>query len=142
MKHFVRFGGAAGKMQGDWILKMKDVNAGDTGSLKSWTLCIYGYLVHIINSNNQVPDKYSLSQNYPNPFNPTTKINFSIPKAGLISLKVYDMLGREVQSLVNQQLAAGEFIAEFDGAGLSSGTYFYRLQVGDFVQIKKMVLLK
>ena len=90
----------------------------------------------------ELPSSFKLDQNYPNPFNPTTKIKFALPKAGLVSLKVYDMLGREVQTLINQQLNAGEFIADFDGANLSSGTYFYRLQVGDFVEIKKMVLLK
>ncbi len=120
------------------------------GNFKPVLAAAIGYLVtnggvitgvHNI-SNSQLPDRYSLAQNYPNPFNPTTKIKFALPKAGLVSLKVYDMLGREVQSLVNQQLNAGEFIADFDGANLSSDTYFYRLQVGDFVEIKKMVLLK
>lgn len=80
--------------------------------------------------------------NPPNPFNPGTKIKFAIPKAGFVSLKVYDMLGREVKTLVNEQLSACEFIADFDGSNLSSGTYFYRLQVGEFVDVKKMVLLK
>lgn len=83
-----------------------------------------------------------LSQNYPNPFNPSTKINFSIPKAGFVTLKVYDMLGREVKTLVSDQLTAGEYVSEFDGALLSSGTYFYRIQAGDFVETKRMVLVK
>ena len=89
-----------------------------------------------------VPDKFVLSQNYPNPFNPSTKINFSIPKAGFVTLKVYDMLGREVKTLVSDQLTAGEYVSEFDGALLSSGTYFYRIQAGDFVETKRMVLVK
>ena len=128
---------------GPWVLWIRDAAAGDLGTLQAWSICFYGAsFTQIISNNNQTPDRYSLEQNYPNPFNPTTKIKFALPKAGLVSLKVYDMLGREVQTLINQQLNAGEFIADFDGANLSSGTYFYRLQVGDFVQIKKMVLLK
>lgn len=142
-KHFVRSGNAGSNIAGQWILNMHDRAGGDTGSLRAWHICFYGgNLVNIVSSNNQTPDKYTLSQNYPNPFNPSTKINFAIPKAGFVSLKVYDMLGREVKTLVAEQLNAGEFIAEFNGAGLSSGTYFYRLEVGDFVQVKKMVLLK
>lgn len=120
-----------------------------TGGFKSVLTASIGYLVAnggvitgVQNISNNVVDRYSLAQNYPNPFNPTTKIKFALPKAGLVSLKVYDMLGREVQTLVNQQLNAGEFSTDFDGSNLSSGTYFYRLQVGDFVEIKKMVLLK
>jgi photosystem II stability/assembly factor-like uncharacterized protein len=112
---------------------------GATGSISK----LDGVVSGLGNGNTpEIPSSYKLDQNYPNPFNPTTKIKFALPKAGLVSLKVYDMLGREVQTLINQQLNAGEFIADFDGANLSSGTYFYRLQVGDFVEIKKMVLLK
>ena len=137
-KHF-----ATQNIAGPWVLWIRDAAAGDLGTLQAWSICFYGGpFTQIISNNNQTPDRYSLEQNYPNPFNPTTKIKFALPKAGLVSLKVYDMLGREVQTLINQQLNAGEFIADFDGANLSSGTYFYRLQVGDFVQIKKMVLLK
>ncbi len=142
-KHFVRPGGAASNMAGLWILSMHDRAGGDTGSLRAWSICFYSdNITQIISSNNQTPDRYELGQNYPNPFNPTTKIRFAIPKSGLVSLKVYDMLGKEVSTLVDKQLASGEYISEFDGAGLSSGTYFYRLQVGDFVEVKKMVLLK
>jgi len=138
-KHFVNQ-----NISGNWELYMSDNAAGDANqTLHAWSICFYGAtFTQIISSNSQTPDKYSLGQNYPNPFNPTTKIRFALPKAGLVSLKVYDMLGKEVQTLVNQQLNAGEFITDFDGANLSSGTYFYRLQVGDFVEIKKMVLLK
>lgn len=86
--------------------------------------------------------EFSLSQNYPNPFNPTTKINFSIPKSDYVSLRVYDMLGREVSILVNGQLTAGEYQADFNAIGLSSGMYYYSLRAGDFVDVKKMVLVK
>lgn len=96
--------------------------------------------INIISSN--IPDKFLLSQNYPNPFNPTTKINFSLPKEEFVSLKVYDMLGREVSNLVNEKLNAGEYSYDFDGSSLQSGTFFYRLQSENFSDTKKMILLK
>ena len=90
----------------------------------------------------EVPTKYSLSQNYPNPFNPTTSIKFAVPKNGLVSLKVYDMLGRQVADLVNQVKSAGTYIVDFDASALSSGMYFYKFEANDFVSVKKMVLVK
>ncbi len=89
-----------------------------------------------------IPSDFSLSQNYPNPFNPVTKINFAIQKQGLVTLKVYDMLGREVASLLNETKAAGNYTVEFDASKLSSGIYFYKLQSGSFTSVKKMVLVK
>jgi hypothetical protein len=95
------------------------------------------------------PTRYSLSQNHPNPFNPSTKISFEIPKNGYVSLKVYDLLGREVAALVNKNKLAGSYKVEFDATELPSGVYFYQLratpdggQAGDFIQTKKMILLK
>jgi len=88
------------------------------------------------------PDKYELSQNYPNPFNPTTKINFSIPKQGFVSLKIYDMLGKEVANLVNEVKVAGNYAVDFNGMNLASGVYFYRLESVDFVDTKRMMLIK
>lgn len=85
---------------------------------------------------------FSLAQNYPNPFNPVTKINFSIPNNEYVSLRVYDMLGREVSVLVNGQLTAGEYQADFNAMGLSSGMYYYSLRAGEYVDTKKMVLVK
>jgi photosystem II stability/assembly factor-like uncharacterized protein len=85
---------------------------------------------------------YSLSQNYPNPFNPSTKINFSIPKSGLVQIKVFDMLGREVQTLLNEFKTAGEYKIDFDGKNLSSGIYFYKMLTNDYVETKKMILIK
>jgi hypothetical protein len=89
-----------------------------------------------------VAKEFSLSQNYPNPFNPNTKINFSIPKGDYVSLRVFDMLGREVAVLVNGQLTAGEYEADFNAKGLSSGMYYYSLRSGEYVNVKKMVLVK
>jgi type IX secretion system substrate protein len=85
---------------------------------------------------------FSLGQNYPNPFNPTTKINFSIPKSDFASLRVYDILGREVKVLVNGLLTPGEYEIDFDASSLSSGMYYYSLRSGDNVNVKKMVLVK
>jgi len=85
---------------------------------------------------------YSLFQNYPNPFNPSTKINFNVSKSVFVTIKVYDLLGREVTTLVNENKPAGDYSIQFDGSKLVSGIYFYRMQAGDFVQSKKLVLLK
>ncbi|MBK7159744.1 MAG: T9SS type A sorting domain-containing protein [Ignavibacteria bacterium] len=87
-------------------------------------------------------ERYSLSQNYPNPFNPTTKINFSLPKNGIVTLKVYDVLGKEVMTLINEQKNAGSYEVEFNAGNLSSGAYFFRMQSGVFSEIKRMMLIK
>ena len=89
-----------------------------------------------------VPETYSLSQNYPNPFNPSTKINISIPKQGLVSLKIYDVLGKEIMTLINEQKTAGSYEVDFNGINLASGAYFYRLESSEFVDIKRMILIK
>jgi hypothetical protein len=96
---------------------------------------------------NNVPEEFSLSQNYPNPFNPSTKIDYTIPKEGFVSLKVYDVLGNEVITLVNEVLSAGEYEVEFSShsgevRNLTSGVYFYQIKAGSFIQTKKMVLMK
>ena len=88
------------------------------------------------------PKEFSISQNYPNPFNPSTTISFSIPKTEFVTLKIFDILGNEVKSLVNEELQAGIYNKEWNPAGLSSGIYFYRLQAGQFSQTRKMNYLK
>jgi hypothetical protein len=98
--------------------------------------------VSIGNLNSELADKYSLSQNYPNPFNPETKIQFSIPKNGLVRIVVYDLLGREAMELVNEFKQQGSYNISFNGANLSSGIYFYKLITDDFVETKKMILTK
>lgn len=92
--------------------------------------------------NTVIPSAYSLSQNYPNPFNPITKINFSIPKTGLVTLKIYDVVGKEISTLVNDVKNAGNYIVDFDGSMFASGTYFYRLESNGFISTKKMMLIK
>lgn len=91
---------------------------------------------------NNVPSDFVLSQNYPNPFNPTTKISFSVPKAGMVQINVYDVLGNLVKSLVNETKNAGNYEVQFDGTGLTSGIYFYQLKSGKFSETKKLILLK
>ena len=88
------------------------------------------------------PDNYNLSQNYPNPFNPSTTINFAIPSSELVSLKIFNILGSEVATLVNGTLAAGSYKFNFDAQNLASGVYLYELKAGNFTEIKKMNLLK
>ncbi len=99
-------------------------------------------LVGIHNENNGVPKTYTLEQNYPNPFNPTTNIHFSIPKDGEVSLKIYNTLGQLVATQLDGFVKAGNYNAEVDAANLASGTYFYTLSANDFVQTKKMILVK
>lgn len=89
-----------------------------------------------------VPNNYQLYQNYPNPFNPTTKIKYSIPQTSFVTLKVYDILGRGVTTLVNEEKPVGNYEVEFSSNALANGIYFYRLQTGNFVETKKMILLK
>lgn len=97
--------------------------------------------VGIVN-NSEIPDKFNLFQNYPNPFNPVTKITFEIPVSGLVSLKVFDILGKEVIQLINKNMTAGKYTADFDAGNLTSGIYFYRLTAENFADTKRMILLR
>lgn len=91
---------------------------------------------------NQIPDSYSLYQNYPNPFNPSTTIKYNIPKQGLVTLKIYNLVGQEVATLVNQEQSAGTYAVDFNASKLSSGVYFYKLNTGDVSLVKKLMILK
>jgi len=95
-----------------------------------------------IENENEIPSKFSLSQNYPNPFNPTTTIKYKIPEVSFVILKVYDVLGNEIITLVNEQKPLGNYKVEFNATTLPSGIYFYKLQAGNFVETKKMILMK
>jgi hypothetical protein len=101
-----------------------------------------GSPVTAVDETDNQPKAYALSQNFPNPFNPTTQLRYSIKENGLVTLKVYDVLGQEVATLFVGQQTAGNYIATFDGDKLASGIYFYRLQAGSFSQTKKMILMK
>ena len=89
-----------------------------------------------------IPKEYSLHQNYPNPFNPSTTIKFDLPNDGLVQLEIFDILGRRITTLVNEYKNAGSYEQQFDASNLASGVYVYKLQAGDFVSSKKMILLK
>jgi subtilisin-like proprotein convertase family protein len=129
--------------QGYWRLKINDDANGDTGRVYAWGIQFNNTtLVGAEQVSSIVPAKYELSQNYPNPFNPVTNIKFSIPQSGVVKLKVFDILGKEVATLVNEFKQAGTYNANFDGAKLSSGAYFYRLETESFTDTKKMLLVK
>lgn len=102
--------------------------------------------IEYLNLSNQVvigtPDKFTLSQNYPNPFNPTTKIVYGIPRDGFVSLRIYDMNGREIRTLVNEPKTSGYYTITFNAKDLSSGVYFYKLESGNFISAKKFVFIK
>jgi len=102
----------------------------------------YSWTVSGVPGNEGTPKDYKLSQNYPNPFNPVTKISYQIPQAGNVKLTVFDFLGREVVTLVNEYKQAGYYDANFNASSLSSGTYFYRIESNNFVTTKKMLLIK
>jgi hypothetical protein len=95
-----------------------------------------------IREQGSLPKEFSLDQNFPNPFNPSTQIRFSVPSKGMVTLKVSDLLGREVAVLVREVLEAGSYAAKFSAANLSSGTYMYTLTAGDYRLSQKMLLLK
>ena len=125
----------------------------NSGNFKQSAISYYGFsgvnvyydgenLPTGITNTNEIAKSYSLSQNFPNPFNPTTSINFSIPKNGLVKLVVYDVLGKEVATLVNDEQTAGTYKVTFNASKLTSGVYFYKISSGDFSDVKKMMLLK
>ena len=106
-----------------------------------------GTFTAVMQNGSEIPESHSLGQNYPNPFNPNTKINFSIPSSGLstgsnVRLAVFDILGKEVALLVNENLSAGNYSIDFNASSIPSGTYFYRLTAGSFTDTKKLVLIK
>jgi len=93
-------------------------------------------------STTELPTGYTLAQNYPNPFNPSTQISFAIPNSELVTLNIYDVLGKEVATLVDGAQSAGSYTVSFDASKLSSGIYFYTLKAGNFIETKKMILMK
>jgi hypothetical protein len=90
----------------------------------------------------EIPATYDLAQNFPNPFNPSTTIRYQIPQDGIVTLKIYDILGAEVKTLVNEQKLAGKYEVNFNASSLASGVYIYKIQAGSFINSKKMILLK
>jgi hypothetical protein len=95
-----------------------------------------------VKRNNPPPSSFALSQNYPNPFNPSTIITFALPTKSFVTLKIFDILGREITTLISKELSAGNHEWEWNATGFVSGVYFYRLQAGSFTATKKVVLLR
>jgi photosystem II stability/assembly factor-like uncharacterized protein len=102
----------------------------------------YGPPTNILGNGNNTPSEYILTQNYPNPFNPTTTIEYAVPYSGFVSVKVFDVMGREIIELVSGEKTAGNYIVQFDGSELNSGIYFYTLEADGFKETKKMLLIK
>ncbi len=120
----------------DYMKKITNLWADPSLKLK------YDITVDVENIQAEIPTDFTLHQNYPNPFNPSTKIKFVIPKSSFVNLKVYNVLGKEAATLVNEERPAGNYEVDFNATDLPSGVYFYRLQAGDFIETKKMVLLR
>src|SRR5690606_22599016 len=134
--------------RGNWTINIQQM-ASDNPSgfspavLNGWGIRLNGQdITGIQNVSSEIPGKYELSQNYPNPFNPSTSIKFSLPQSEVATLKVYDILGKEVASLVNEKLNSGTYEYQFNASGLTSGVYFYKLEAGSFSEVKKMLLIK
>ncbi len=128
-------------------IKISDVNDSTVFDISDTTFVIDIFPSVDDSTNSRIPESFALFQNYPNPFNPTTKIKFEIPDQvrndnHLVTLKVYDVLGNEIATLVNEEKSAGIYEVEFKGTELPSGIYFYQLKAGNYIEIKKMVLLK
>ena len=103
---------------------------------------LFRTVVTSVAERSEVPREFKLCQNYPNPFNPSTTIKYELPKSSMVTMSVYDMLGRQVSVLVDERRDAGVHEVKFEGPNLASGVYFYRLQAGDFTQTKRLLLLK
>lgn len=95
---------------------------------------------HLVND--PLPVEYSLNQNFPNPFNPETKIQYALPEDNYVTIKIYDVLGKEVITLINEFRSAGRYNVTFNGENFSSGLYYYKIESGNFSQVKKMILIR
>ena len=145
--------GAAGQLNGPALSSTFSSPNGIVRSVTGDTLYVSDYAarslrmltgitIGIINVSTIAPEKYSLKQNYPNPFNPVTNIKFEVAKSGLVTLKVFDISGREAALLVNEEMNAGTYNFDFNAAHLSSGIYFYQLTAANYTDTKKMILIK
>ncbi|MDP4117336.1 MAG: T9SS type A sorting domain-containing protein, partial [Bacteroidota bacterium] len=113
-----------------------------THHLSVWRRPLSEMITSVELSSNGQPSNFGLEQNYPNPFNPNTTINYRLPQSGPVTIKVYDVLGNEVKTLVNEYKSAGEYSINFDAGKLSSGVYIYRITSGGYTSAKKMTLIK
>jgi hypothetical protein len=122
----------------NYMIRAEDIH----GNLSSFSNEVSIVVTSAESGSAQIPAKYELRQNFPNPVNPTTTISFDIPTRSIVSLKIFDMLGREVSTLVYGEMQAGRYTRQWNAANLASGVYFYRLSAGSFVQTKKLLLVK
>jgi subtilisin-like proprotein convertase family protein len=129
---------------GYWRITVTDIFPGaDDGRLIGWGIQFNNQAVTAVNEEiTGIPKKFALHQNYPNPFNPTTTIKYDLAKESFVKITVYDILGKQVQTLVNEQKKAGSYALEINASGLASGVYFYKIEAGTFVATKKMMLIK
>ena len=107
-----------------------------------WRRPLSEMITAVKNQKNNLPTSFYLQQNYPNPFNPSTTISYSVPKSSLVTIKVYDILGREIKTIINEEKSTGNYSIQFNGNSLPSGIYFYRMQAGSFAETKKLILMK
>jgi hypothetical protein len=115
----------------------------ESSEIMSGFLIDYNMIITGIEDNQSIlPSVYRLNQNYPNPFNPSTIINYQIPEQGFVTIKVYDILGKEIKTLVNENKPVGSYNIRFNASDLSSGIYIYQIRVNNFVQSRKMMLMK
>ncbi len=135
--------------RGYWILNVVDGSSGNDGVLRAWRITLLTDVVLDVTDEvvSELPASYSLSQCYPNPFNPTTIISYSVPTRSDVTIEVYNVLGQKVNTLIDETKPAGEYQTAWngvdsDGERVSTGVYFYRFRAGDFVETKKMLLLK
>ena len=153
-----------GENEGEWIIRGFINSRGTTTENQSYTFfddvsdlhCTsliyrlkqvdfdgsYKFSQEVNVENLSIPYSYELSQNYPNPFNPSTKISYSVPTASKVTLKVFDILGKEITTLINEEKLVGEYEVKFNAINFPSGTYFYQFKAGSFIQTKKMILMK
>jgi photosystem II stability/assembly factor-like uncharacterized protein len=128
---------------GDWTLTIIDGYAGNDGTLNGWSLQItLDSPTDVEEEDNLTLDDFALYQNYPNPFNPSTRIKYQVSSISQVSLKIFDLLGREAATLVDEEKPAGTYEVTFDASGLASGIYFYSIKARGFVETKKMILLR
>jgi type IX secretion system substrate protein/Kelch motif protein len=130
------------RLVGDTVKIFCPGGSSGTGTTMNFDVIACGLTVTGIGKESEIPKEYALMQNYPNPFNPSTTISYALPTAGNVNLVVYNLLGKEVALLVNDYKHAGRYTVDFSAANLASGVYFYRIQSGQFTDVKKMLLLK
>ena len=119
-----------------------DITSGSVQTTRP-NICFNSTIISGVNNNNKnVPDKYSLSQNYPNPFNPATSIKYQLPKNSYVKIKIFDILGKEITTLVSQKQNAGVYIVDWNATQYPSGVYFYKMETENFIDVKRMILVK